>query len=187
MDLSNSDSISQINDHAARERQLSREEQSDLDVPAVGDDNQNRVTQSSEAYELSGSLSENDQQQTSDSLRQKPGLPPDSVDHVDDAGIDPTRDPDWEVVEPTALPNEPAPNQLHNDKYWDERSLDRELEDKDLQEELIREETEEFDQAAEIAEDFSRPYNNEVLDPYYRSGSQSSNPPSAGNSLDSFV
>ncbi|MEG3603933.1 MAG: hypothetical protein VX380_03270, partial [Verrucomicrobiota bacterium] len=112
---------------------------------------------------------------------------PDSVDHVDDAGIDPTRDPDWEVVEPTALPNEPAPNQLHNDKYWDERSLDRELEDKDLQEELIREETEEFDQAAEIAEDFSRPYNNEVLDPYYRSGSQSSNPPSAGNSLDSFV
>ena len=65
--------------------------------------------------------------------------------------------------------------------------MDRELEDKDLQEELIREETEEFDQAAEIAEDFSRPYNNEVLDPYYRSGSQSSNPPSAGNSLDSFV
>ncbi len=187
MDVTNSDSISQINDGAAREMQLSREDQSDLDVPMVGEDNQNRVTQSAEAYELSGSLSENDREQSSDAQRQKPGLPSDSVDNVDDAGIDPTRDPDWEVVEPTALPNQPAPNQLHNDKYWDERSLDRELQDKDLQEELIREETEDFEQAAEIAEDFSRPYNNDVLDPYYQSGSQPSNPPSAGNSLDSFV
>ena len=81
---------------------------------------------------------------------------------MDDAGIDPTRDPDWEVVEQAALPN--PHNQLHNDKYWDERSLDRELQDKDLQEELIREETGDFEQAAEMAEDFSGPYNNDVLD-----------------------
>ena len=46
MDVTNSDSISQINDRAAREMQLSREDQSDLDVPVVGEDNQNRVTQS---------------------------------------------------------------------------------------------------------------------------------------------
>ena len=50
MDVTNSDSISQINDRAAREMQLSREDQSDLDVPVVGEDNQNRVTQSAEAY-----------------------------------------------------------------------------------------------------------------------------------------
>ena len=82
MDVTNSDSISQINDRAAREMQLSREDQSDLDVPVVGEDNQNRVTQSAEAYELSGSLSENDREQSSDAQRQKPGLPSDSVDNV---------------------------------------------------------------------------------------------------------
>ena len=65
--------------------------------------------------------------------------------------------------------------------------MDRELQEKDLQDEMIRRETEDFDRAAETAEDFSRSNSNEVLDPYYQSGSDSSNPPSAGNSLDSFV
>ena len=43
------------------------------------------------------------------------------------------------MVESDALPETPQPNQIHNDKYWDERSLDREISDlsdekKDLRE-----------------------------------------------------
>ena len=65
--------------------------------------------------------------------------------------------------------------------------MDRELEDKDLQQEMIDREIKEFTKAAERGEDFSRPNSNEVLDPYYQTGSDSSEPPSAGNSLDSFI
>ena len=39
----------------------------------------------------------------------------------------------------------------------------------------------------ERGEDFSRSYRNEVMDPYYKSGSDPSEPPSSGNSLDSFI
>ena len=46
---------------------------------------------------------------------------------------------------------------------------------------------EEFNRAAERGEDFSRPFRNDVLDPYYQSGSDPSEPPSAGHSLDSFI
>ena len=66
------------------------------------------------------------------------------------------------------LPQEPGPSQFHNDRYWDERSLDRELQEKDLQEEMIQEEVDEFNKSAEIAEDPSRSFQNEVLDPYYQ-------------------
>ena len=52
---------------------------------------------------------------------------------------------------------------------------------------MIRRETEEFSKAAEGAEDFGRSNSNELLDPYYQTGSDSSEPPSAGNSLDSFI
>jgi hypothetical protein len=65
--------------------------------------------------------------------------------------------------------------------------LDRELQDKDLQEEMIQKELESFNTAAERGEDFSRYNSNEVLDPYYQSGSDPSDPPSAGHSLDSFI
>ena len=101
--------------------------------------------------------------------------------------MDGTREPDWEVVEPRNFHRHHNLEEHHNDKYWDERSLDSELQNKDLQEEIIREENLEFDQSTEIAKDPSRSYQNDVLDPYYQSGSDSSNPPSAGNSLDSFV
>ena len=94
---------------------------------------------------------------------------------------------DWEVVKPTELPPEPGPSQFHNDRFWDERSLDRELQDKDLQEEMIQKELESFNTAAERGEDFSRYNSNQVLDPYYQSGSDPSDPPSAGHSLDSFI
>ena len=52
---------------------------------------------------------------------------PPSVDIVDDIGIDCTREPDWQVVKSDNLPEKPQPNQVHNDKYWDERSLDQEI------------------------------------------------------------
>jgi len=182
---------SSINDHIStenlhREMQLRRENESTLDVPEVGEESSEKVTKSPEPIVLSGSFL-NDQPLQEQANNQQPGLPSESVDNVDDAGIDPTRTPDWEVVKPTELPDEPGPSQFHNDRYWDERSLDRELQNKDLQDELIEKEKESFNRAAERGEDFSRPNSNEVLDPYYQSGSDPSEPPSAGHSLDSFI
>ena len=180
------DGLAKTSDSMHREIQLAREDKSDLEVPETAEDSSRKVTKSPEPIELSGALA-NDKTLADQTLCPVPGEPMESVDNVDDAGIDSTRDPDWEVVEPTQLPPEPEPSQFHNDRYWEERSVDRELQEKDLQDEMIRRETEDFDRAAETAEDFSRSNSNEVLDPYYQSGSDSSNPPSAGNSLDSFV
>ena len=166
--------------------QLKREDQPNNEVPEVAQESSQKVTKSPEPIELAGSLG---QEKTLANQIQapQPGEPMESADNVDEAGIDSTREPDWEVVKPTQLPPEPGPSQFHNDRYWEERSLDRELQDKDLQDELIREEVENFNQAAETAEDPSRSNSNEVLDPYYQSGSDSSDPPASGNSLDSFV
>ena len=184
METSSSDHVNSENLH--REMQLRRENESPLDVPEVGQDSSERVTKTPDPIHLSGSLAE---EKTLENQTQSPhpGIPMESVDNVDAAGLDSTRAPDWEVVTPTELPNEPGPSQFHNDRFWDERSLDRELEDKDLQQELIDREAEDFNVAAERGEDFSRPNSNEVLDPYYRSGSDPSDPPSAGHSLDSFI
>jgi len=184
METSSSDHVNSENLH--REMQLRRENESSLEVPEVGNESSEKVTKAPDPIHLSGSLAQDEtlEQQTQTS---HPGIPLESVDNVDDAGLDSTRNPDWEVVKPTDLPNEPKPSQFHNDRYWDERSLDRELQDKDLQQELIDQEIEDFNKAAERGEDFSRPNSNEVLDPYYQSGSDSSEPPSAGNSLDSFI
>ena len=106
---------------------------------------------------------------------------------MDDIGIDCTREPDWQVVKSDNLPEKPQPNQVHNDKYWDERSLDQEIEGKDLQEELIRREQEDFARAAREGDDPGRSFQNEVLDPYYRGGNPPSEPPGSNNSLDSFI
>jgi hypothetical protein len=184
METSSSDHVNSENLH--REMQLRRETESSLDVPEVGRDSSERVTKTPDPIQLSGSLAE---EKTLENQTQspQPGIPMESVDNVDDAGLDSTRAPDWEVVKPTELPTEPGPSQFHNDRFWDERSLDRELEDKDLQQELIDREVEDFNIAAERGEDFSRPNSNEILDPYYRSGSDPSDPPSAGHSLDSFI
>lgn len=186
MEVQNQESAGSVTENLRREAQLRNEDQSAIEVPEIGNDSLNRVTKLPEAYDLSGSLSEQDQP-SDPSTCQQPGEPIESVDNIDDAGIDCTREPDWEVVKPTELPQEPGPSQFHNDRYWDERSLDRELQEKDLQEEMIQEEVDEFNKSAEIAEDPSRSFQNEVLDPYYQSGSHPSNPPSAGHSLDSFV
>ena len=184
METSSSDHVNSENLH--REMQLRRENESSLDVPEVGRDSSEKVTKAPDPIQLSGSLAE---EKTLENQTQspQPGIPMESVDNVDDAGLDSTRAPDWEVVKPTELPPEPGPSQFHNDRFWDERSLDRELEDKDLQQELIEREAEAFNVAAERGEDFSRPNSNEILDPYYRSGSDPSDPPSAGHSLDSFI
>ncbi len=186
MEVQNNDNSGNVLENARREAQLRNEDRSPVEVPELGHDSLNRVTKLPEAYDLSGSLSEHEQP-ADPSTCQQPGEPLESVDNVDDAGIDCTREPDWEVVKPTELPPEPGPSQFHNDRYWDERSLDRELEEKDLQEEIIRKDAEDFDKSAEFAEDPSRSFQNEVLDPYYQTGSHPSDPPSAGHSLDSFV
>ena len=184
METSFSDHVKSENVH--REMQLRRKNESSLDVPEVAHDSSEKVTKVPEPIELRGSLAE--QNTHEEHLpSQQPGIQAESVDNVDDAGLDSTREPDWEVVKPTQLPPEPGPSQFHNDKYWDERSLDRELQDIDLQKELIEREAEAFNIAAERGEDFSRPNSNEVLDPYYQSGSDPSEPPSAGHSLDSFI
>lgn len=164
-----------------REMELRRDDVSDVDVPEHGRESSERVTQVPEDLEVTGELAS----QVADNP--KPGAPTESVDNVDDAGLDGTRDPDWRVVEDSALPSEPGPGGSHNPKYWEENSEDADLQDVDLQEKLIREDMESFERAAEPAEDFSRPNNNAVLDPYYRAGDHPSNPPSAGTSLDSFA
>ena len=186
MDSPSYDGINKSSDSIHREMQFAKEDKSDLEVPEVGVDSSLRVTKSPEPIELSGALA-NDKTLAEQMQHPVPGDPMESVDNVDDAGIDSTRNPDWAVVEPTRLPAEPQPSQFHNDRYWEERSLDRELQEKDLQEEMIRRESEDFERAAERGEDFSRYNSNEVLDPYYQSGSDSSDPPSGGNSLDSFI
>ena len=184
MEVQNNDNSGNVLENARREAQLRNEDRSPVEVPELGHDSLNRVTKLPEAYDLSGSLSEHEQP-ADPSTCQQPGEPLESVDNVDDAGIDCTREPDWEVVKPTELPPEPGPSQFHNDRYWDERSLDRELEEKDLQEEIIRKDAEDFDKSAEFAEDPSRSFQNEVLDPYYQTGSHPSDPPSAGRSRSS--
>ena len=186
MDSSSSQSISNLNENAFKEIQASRDEASKLDLPEMAQDSSQRVTKSPEPLELGGNLRGEDSLESQLECPQA-GNPLPSVDNQDDAGIDCTRKPDWEVVKPTNLPPTVIPSQLHNDKYWDERSLDEDLQKKDLQKDLVEKEVQAFNRAAERGEDFSRSYRNEVMDPYYKSGSDPSEPPSSGNSLDSFI
>ena len=178
--------ISNLNEASFKEIQLTRDDQSKLDVPNVAQDSSQKVTKMPKPIELGGNLSSEDSLENQLQCPQA-GNPLPSVDNLDDAGLDCTRKPDWEVVKPTQLPEEPGPSQFHNDKYWDERSLDEDLQKKEIHQEIIDEEVKEFNRAAERGEDFSRPFRNDVLDPYYQSGSDPSEPPSAGHSLDSFI
>ena len=186
MESSMNEGLSKLSEGAYREMQLKKDNEAGHEVPEVARDSSQKVTKSPEPIQLSGSFA-GDKTLAEQTQSLPPGDPMESVDNVDDAGIDPTKDPDWAVVKDDRLPPQPGPSQFHNDRYWEERSLDRELQDKDLQEEMIRRETEEFSKAAEGAEDFGRSNSNELLDPYYQTGSDSSDPPSAGNSLDSFI
>ena len=177
MESSINDNVSNVSENVHREMQLKREDQPNLDVPEVAQESSQKVTKSPEPIELTGSFH---QEKTLANQFQapQPGEPMESVDNVEDPGIDGTRQPDWEVVKPTQLPPEPGPSQFHNDRYWEERSLDRELQDKELQEKMIRQETESFNRTAETADDSGRSDSNEVLDPYFQSSSDTSDPPS---------
>jgi hypothetical protein len=181
MNSSSSSDVQAAAEMTRRDMQLSRDDQSGHEVPENAQDSSEKVTKSSEPIEVTGELAS----QVADNPH--PGLPLETVDNVEQSGLDSTRDPDWQVLGESALPSQPKSGELHKEEYWEERSEDRDLQDEDLQEKIIREESESFDQAAESAEDISRPNTNEVLDPYYRSGSHPSDPPSAGTSLDSFA
>lgn len=186
MDPQAAEPISHLTENQFREQTIGREDRSVAEVPEMGRETSIKVTKPGEDLQLGGSLKE----QVSfvkEEHCSKPGEPAPSVDNKDDSGIDCTRDPDWQVVFPNELPDHPEPNQVHNDKYWDERSLDTELQNKDLQEQMIRRELESFDRAAHSADDAGRSFQNEVLDPYHAGGRPPSEPPSSSNSLDSFV
>ena len=105
------------------------------------------------------------------------------MDNIDDAGIDCTREQIGKLLNQLNFLKNQVPASFC-DRYWDERSLDRELQEKIFRRD-DQEEVDEFNKSAEIAEDPSRSFQNEVLDPYYQSGSHPSNP--LGHSLDSFV
>ena len=99
----------------------------------------------------------------------QPGVPPPSVDNTEEAGVDCTREPHWEVVESKNLPEDPQPSDIHNDKYWDERSLDSEIREEDYQETLLNDNRKVNERSNEEIDEYGRPYQNEVLDPYYQS------------------
>ena len=168
MEIPNKEDLYIHNQNTLREIQFEEEGNRQLEVPSIGNDDLNRVTKISEPYDLSGSLCD-DNGDSCEEERTKPGLPLPSVDHLDDTGIDSTREPDWEVIEKNNLSEEPRPEDLHNDRYWDERSLDREISDKDFQDKFLEEKQSDSDRQTVEADEFSRPYRNETLDPYYNS------------------
>lgn len=187
MEPNTSDGISPSIEQKFREINLEKANQQPAEVPKTGNESSVKVTKSEDDLDLGGSLKDQANAKPMDDHCEKPGEPAQSVDNVDDTGIDCSRDPDWRVVESDNLPEKPNPTQVHNDKYWDERSLDSKLEDQDLQEEMIRREMEDFDRAARSSDDPGRSFQNEVLDPYYGGGNPPSEPPASKNSLDSFI
>ena len=90
METSSSDHVNSENLH--REMQLRRENESSLEVPEVGNESSEKVTKAPDPIHLSGSLAQDEtlEQQTQTS---HPGIPLESVDNVDDAGLDSTRKP----------------------------------------------------------------------------------------------
>ncbi|MEL0098668.1 MAG: hypothetical protein VW907_03845 [Opitutae bacterium] len=187
MESNASEGISPAMEQKFRELNLEKANQHPAEVPKTGNESSVKVTKSEEDLDLGGSLKDQQKPLSMDENCGKPGEPPPSVDIVDDTGIDCTREPDWQVVKSDHLPEKPEPTQVHNDKYWDERSIDRELQSKDLQDEMIRREMEDFDRAARAGDDPGRSFQNEVLDPYYGGGNPPSEPPGSNNSLDSFI
>ena len=165
------DAITSGTENQIRELNLKQEDRSDLEVPENGRGGNDKITKGAEPYKLGGSLSEEFVPSHEDEHCDKPGAPTQIIDHVTDPGIDCTREPDSNVVESDALPETPQPNQIHNDKYWDERSLDREISDLSDEEKDLRENRKDFERAARENDDSGRTFQNDVLDPYYRSGS----------------
>lgn len=168
MEIHNKDDLAIQNQNTQREIQNHEESNRQLEVPAVGQDDLNRVTKTSEPFDLSESLRDDSRNENQEQCG-KPGIPLPSVDNTDEAGIDCTREPNWEVISNDTLEEEPTPENVHNDMYWDERSLSRQTSERDLQDELIEEDQSESMQHTLEADEFSRPYRNETLNPYYNS------------------
>ena len=103
VDSSTNPSISSLNDASYKELQLNREDQSKIEVPDSGHESAIKVTKLPEPIELGGNLSSEDSLENQMKCPQAVNPLP-SVDNLDDAGIDCTRKPDWEVVKPTQLP-----------------------------------------------------------------------------------
>ena len=53
MEVHNSDSVGNVSENLARQAQLKGSD-GGIDVPKIGEDNLNRITQSSETYDFSG-------------------------------------------------------------------------------------------------------------------------------------
>ena len=186
MDTIPTENTAHLAENKFREQAISGNEKPSNAVPEMGNQSSVKVTKPGDDLDLGGSFQQNADEKSPENCA-KPGEPTPSVDNLDDTGIDCTRDPDWKVVKPEQFSENPKPNQIHNDKYWDERSLDTQLQKEDLQEKLIREELESFNRAADISHDDGRPFQNEVLDPYHAGGRPPSEPSSGSNSLDSFI
>ena len=84
---------------------------SNLEVPKIGEDNLNRVTQSSEPFVFNKSASEQHTQHPYQHCP-KPGEPVPSVDNTEEAGVDCTRELDWKVIESEVSPNTRTQNKF---------------------------------------------------------------------------
>ena len=186
MDSASSDSLSQISENKYREQNLSNDDKSALSVPEIGRNSSEKVSKLGPDVDLGGSLKEQSSGKNPE-VCSIPGEPMPVLNNTEETGVDCTREPDWEVVKPNQLPDQPEPSQFHNDKFWDERSLDTQLQNQDLQEKMIREEQMSFERASEVSGDDGRAFLNEVLDPYHAGGRPPSETSSAQNSLDSFI
>ena len=90
MEIHNKDDLAIQNQNTQREIQNHEESNRQLEVPAVGQDDLNRVTKTSEPFDLSDSL--RDESRNGNQERcSKPGIPLPSVDNTDEAGIDCTK------------------------------------------------------------------------------------------------
>ena len=167
MEVNNDDAGASVSENLLRQERL-KGNSSGIDVPKTGEDNLNRVTQSSETYDFSEMPKKNNPTLPYSECQQ-PGVTPPSVDNIEEAGVDCTREPHWEVIEHKNLPENPEPTEIHNDKYWDERSLDSEIRQEDYQDSLLNENSEINRRNNEEIDEYGRPFQNEVLDPYYQS------------------
>ena len=92
MEVQNKDSIRFISENLSKQSQLSGKEMSNLEVPKIGEDNLNRVTQSSEPFVFNKSASEQHTQHPYQHCP-KPGEPVPGVDNTEEAGVDDVDEP----------------------------------------------------------------------------------------------
>ena len=99
MEPNTTDGISPSIEQKFREINLEKANQQPAEVPKTGNESSVKVTKSEDDLDLGGSLKDQANAKPMDDHCEKPGEPAQSVDNVDDTGIDCSRDPDWRVVE----------------------------------------------------------------------------------------